>query len=101
MTSSIKLLLPAMGAMFLSACASPFLGSGANSQEIFDKNGQLAYLVSCKSAQWGACIARAGEICRDAGYSIMEQNNRWTSDGDTREMVFACKGKPSNAEGKP
>jgi hypothetical protein len=99
MTSSIKRLIGSIVAtLFLSACASVF--SSANSSQIFYKDGKIAYVASCKSANWGPCLERAGEICQGAGYTILEKNNRWMSDGDAKEMVFACNGTPASAEDK-
>jgi len=86
-------------ALVLSACASTF--STASSNEIFYKDGKVAYVASCRSANWGPCLEMAGEICKEAGYTTLEKSNRWTSNGDEKEMVFACNGKSTTVEIKP
>jgi hypothetical protein len=103
MEPSIKHLIVSLAALvFLTACASrgPIFSTAPASQ-IFYKDGKVAYVASCKGANWGSCLEKAGMICRNAGYTILEKNNQWAYGGDEKEMVFACNGKPDAIENRP
>lgn len=79
----------------LAGCALPskaFFNTAPT--EIFYKNGQPAYIASCKSATWGPCLEKAGSVCKDAGYTILEQDNQRSYGDSEKELIFACKGKP-------
>ena len=43
---------------------------------------------------WGPCLEKAGLICRNAGYTILEKTNTRNYGDDEKELVFACLGKP-------
>ena len=103
MTSSIKLLMVSVAAtVFLGACASPVsMFSNAPPSEIFYKDGRVAYVASCKSTNWGPCLEKAGTICRNAGYTILEKSNNRNYGEEEKELVFACNGKPDPVEDKP
>jgi hypothetical protein len=101
MASSIKLLMVSMAVtMFLTACASlgTIFSKAPPAREIFYKDGKVAYVASCKGANWGPCLETAGMTCRNAGYTILEKSNQWTNE---KEMVFACNGKPVAVANRP
>ncbi|MFA7270234.1 MAG: hypothetical protein WC073_12890 [Sterolibacterium sp.] len=105
MKTSIKLkpMLASLAAVaMLTACAanSAFFSFNRPS-EIYYKDGRLAYVASCKSANWGPCLEQAGVICKNAGYTILEKTNSRNYGEDEKEMVFACNGKPDAMGNKP
>ena len=102
MRLSIKLLLPSLAtAAVLAAGASPATYfSNTPPSEIYYKDGRVAYVASCKAVNWGPCLEKAGMICRNAGYTILEKTNTRNYGEDEKELVFACNGKPDDASSK-
>lgn len=85
--SSLSLLL-------LSACAGRISLIPSTPTEIYYKDGRTAYVAQCVAANWGACLEKAGAICKDAGYSILEKNSSRSYGDEEKELVFACNGAP-------
>ena len=54
-------------AMFLTACTK--------TQQIYAPDGRVAYALSCGGAalSWNSCLERAGEICKAAGYEVLDR----------------------------
>ena len=95
MPSSIKTYTILLGMAFLTACASPVkLFSSDTVTEIFYKDGSAAYVASCKTVNWGPCLERAGIVCRNVGYTVLEKNSQTSYGEPNKEIVFACNGKP-------
>ena len=87
-----------MATVFIAACSSlPF---NTRPTEIFYKDGKVAYVASCKATNWGPCLEKAGMICRNAGYTILEKSSPMTYVESEKELVFACNGKPDGIENK-
>lgn len=102
MTSSIKFIMVSLAAMpLLAACASPVSIFFNAPSEIFYKDGRTAYVASCKSTNWGPCLEKAGKVCKNAGYAILERSSNRNYGEEDKELVFACNGKPDATEKKP
>ena len=46
-------------------------------KEVYGPDGRKAYTLNCsddRSATWDHCYEKAGEICRESGYTIVEKN---------------------------
>lgn len=84
--------------VFLAACASSTSLFSAAPSEIFYKDGRVAYVAACKSTNWGPCLEKAGMICKNAGYAILEKSSNRAYGEEEKELVFACNGKPGAVE---
>jgi hypothetical protein len=72
-----------------------------SASEIYYKDGRIAYVASCKSANWGDCLKAAGSICKDAGYTILEKSDKTYSYNENKmEIVFSCNVKSNAVENK-
>lgn len=74
-------------------------------QQIYAPDGRVAYALSCGGAalSWNSCLERAGEICKAAGYDVIDRREapRFVANltptggmaGTTsdRSMVIACR----------
>ncbi|MBV5316903.1 MAG: hypothetical protein JZU50_03755 [Desulfobulbaceae bacterium] len=91
------------------------LGACATVQETYSPDGRKAYTLNCSGAGrgWDKCYAAAGELCKDAGYDIIDRSsedasfaaiggninrNSGSMGGSSvktneRSMVIACKRK--------
>ncbi len=99
MASSIKLpLLTLAATLLLTACTSASFKNTPT--EIFYKDGRVAYVASCKAANWGPCLEQAGTICRNAGYTVLEKTSQMSYGESEKELIFACNGKPDAVEQK-
>lgn len=96
MKFSIKPLLVSLASMtMLTACVTPVaFFTNTPPTEIFYKDGRVAYVASCKAVNWGPCLEKAGMVCKNAGYTILEKTNSRSYGDDEKELVFACLGKP-------
>ena len=93
----IKPLLVSLAAMaVLTACVTPAAYFSSSPSEIFYKDGRVAYVASCKAANWGPCLEKAGMVCKSAGYTVLEKNNTRNYGEDEKELIFACIGKPDD-----
>lgn len=92
----IKFLLVFLASMaMLTACVTPAaFFTNTPPTEIFYKDGRVAYVASCKAVNWGPCLEKAGMVCKNAGYTILEKTNTRNYGDDEKELVFACLGKP-------
>ena len=46
-------------------------------KEVYGPDGDKAFTLNCsddKGARWDHCYEKAGEICRERGYRILEKN---------------------------
>lgn len=97
--SSLKFLTVSLATLLaLSACAGRVSFLPSSPTEIYYKDGRTAYVANCVAANWGACLEKAGVICRDAGYTILEKNSSRNHGEEEKELVFSCNGKPASAE---
>jgi len=95
------ILLLSVAAM-TAACAAPaaFFSNSAPS-EIYYKDGRIAYVASCRAANWGPCLEKAGAVCKNAGYTILEKANSRSYGEDEKELVFACNGNAGESKPAP
>jgi hypothetical protein len=61
-------------------------GCGATSYEMYLQDGQKGHHVRCAAGSWGACFEKAGAICGEKGYDIVERG----SEAD-RRLLIRCK----------
>ena len=103
MRSSIKLQLTALSAFAMLAGCTPPSAYFFNSppSEIYYKDGRVAYVASCKAANWGPCLEKAGQVCKNLGYTVLEKTSSRSYGDDEKELVFACTARPEAGETKP
>jgi len=83
-----------MAILLVAACASPIRMSFSTAPtEIFYKDGRVAFIATCKSANWGPCLEQAGLICKAVGYTILQQDNQRSYGEMDKELVFSCNAK--------
>lgn len=77
---SLLLLIPATGCGGVSASAS----------KIYTSEGTAGYAVNCSGLKrnWGYCYIKAGEICKQRGYDVLEV----TGEAGTETAVQSSKG---------
>lgn len=63
-----RLMFIVSGAALLSACATV--------KETYSPDGRKAYTLNCSGTArgWDKCYAAAGELCKEAGYDILDRN---------------------------
>ena len=89
------LLVSLVSMAVLTGCVTPTaFFNNSRPTEIFFKDGRVAYVASCKAVNWGPCLEKAGMVCKNAGYTILEKTNTRNYGDDEKELVFACLGKP-------
>ena len=63
--------------LFFSLVALPLLAGCVTTKEVYGPDGGKAYTLNCsddRGATWDHCYEKAGEICRESGYTIVEKN---------------------------
>lgn len=102
-----NLLLIALAGVLLNACATV--------KETYSSDGRKAFTLNCSGTArgWDKCYAAAGDICKEAGYDILDRSSEDTSVAavggnvsssggsvsgssvktNERSMVIACKRK--------
>ncbi len=89
------LVVSLLGVALMSACASTGKFFSIDpAKEIYYKDGRVAYLASCHSVAWGPCLEKAGLVCRNAGYTVLEKSDQRSYGEENKELVFVCDGKP-------
>lgn len=75
-----KILLALLFSVILTGCAT--------STPIFDNEGKQALSIDCSKGNltWGDCYAKAGEVCKQSGYDILNKST------DESGGVFATNG---------
>lgn len=60
--------------VIISAILLVGCGSSASSSRIFTADGQRGYSINCSGIDrnWGTCYQKAGSICEELGYEILE-----------------------------
>jgi len=55
----------------------------ATASKTFTSDGKEGYVINCSGSalNWGMCYEKAGELCREKGYVVLEKS------GDTGAMV--------------
>lgn len=81
------------------------LGGCATSKEVYTADGRKGFSLNCSGAalNWGMCYEKAGEICGERGYEVLEKSgdkgamvsgNQFGMYGGTiinRSMIVQCK----------
>lgn len=101
MVASFKLLTILLIAAFVSGCATV--------RETYAADGRKAYTLNCSGTArgWDKCFSAAGDICKEAGYDVLDRNGEVASFAaiggssgsfggsavrtSERAMVVACK----------
>lgn len=65
-----------MNRLFLLSAAFIFVFGCATAKQIYTPDGELGYHVNCSgnALNWGMCFEKAGEVCGDRGYKIIERS---------------------------
>jgi hypothetical protein len=73
----------------------------ATQKSTYLPDGRRGYTVNCSGSalSWDACYAKAGSICKDAGYDVIRQDGDTGSVASplfggsviTRTLLIACK----------
>ena len=97
----MRLLSVLLAALFMVSCATV--------KETYSGDGKKAYTLNCSGTArgWDKCYAAAGEICKTAGYTVLEKSSEESgsltgvanSNGavvsghksNERSMVIVCK----------
>lgn len=104
-----------MHRLLITLFASTLLSSCATVKETYAPDGRKAYTLNCSGTArgWDKCYSAAGELCKDAGYEILDRNSEDAAFGSVsgsanrtnanvsgssvktneRSMVIACKNK--------
>ena len=75
----------------LSAAAS--LGACATNKDIYTDRGDRAYRLACRDSVaargWTNCYAAARDLCKEAGYEVLDHSDVINSGGG-RSIFIAC-----------
>ena len=63
--------------------SAALLGGCATARQTYTADGEQGYSINCSGSalNWGMCYEKAGEICGDKGYEVLEKS------GDQGAMV--------------
>ena len=72
---------------------SALLGACATVKETYAPDGRKAYSLNCSGTArgWDKCYSAAGELCKEAGYDILDRNSE--------DASFASVSSNANANG--
>ncbi len=84
-------------AMLLASCAT--------SKQVYTSSGKQGYTINCPGAAltWNSCFEKAGEICGEHGYDVLERSDQQGVSGAAtrngavlgstfyRSMIIQCK----------
>jgi len=101
--------------LLIAASITSMLCACATVKETYSPDGRKAYTLNCSGTArgWDKCYAAAGELCKEAGYDILDRSSEDTSIAavggsansyggsfggssvktNERAMVIACKQK--------
>lgn len=53
------------------------IGGCATSKQIYTADGQQGYSINCSGSalNWGMCYEKAGELCGENGYEVLEKSS--------------------------
>lgn len=59
----------------MAAALLPFLVACATVKDTYSADGRKAYTLNCSGTArgWDKCYAAAGEICKEAGYDVLDR----------------------------
>jgi hypothetical protein len=63
--------------LLIVVSVTTLLGACATVKETYSADGRKAYTLNCSGTArgWDKCYAAAGEICKDAGYDILDRSS--------------------------
>jgi hypothetical protein len=66
-----------MHRLLIILIVSALLSSCATVRETYAPDGRKAYSLNCSGTArgWDKCYSAAGELCRDAGYDILDRSS--------------------------
>ena len=113
--SKAKGKLMAIRNLLIAVSVTTLLGACATVKETYSSDGRKAYTLNCSGTArgWDKCYSAAGEICKAAGYEILDRSSEdmtisagggsFNGSGGSfgasstktneRSMVIACKSK--------
>ena len=74
---------------FFSLVTLILLAGCVTVKEVYGPDGRKAYTLNCsddRSATWDHCYEKAGEICRENGYTILEKNIDQSASGSAGSL---------------
>ncbi len=102
-----------LGCAGVAVVAASLLGGCAWASKTHGPDGKEAYALNCSglARSWATCLERAGDLCGERGYTVLERNgevvnmsvgsgyantsgasiNSFSGTGLGRSMVVACK----------
>lgn len=92
---------------FIALLVATAVSGCASVMESYSQDGRKAYALNCSGTArgWDKCFSKAGEICKEAGYDVLDRTGETTaqiggnrhgfygSQGSERSMVVACKAR--------
>jgi len=80
-----------LGLALLGGCSAYHGLIGPTASATFTADGRAGYSISCDGTRlsWESCTDKAGELCKDRGYDIIEKRD-WGYPV-SRTMLVACK----------
>ena len=69
--------LMAIRHLLIAVSVTAMLGACATVKETYSSDGRKAYTLNCSGTArgWDKCYSAAGEICKDAGYDILDRSS--------------------------
>jgi hypothetical protein len=67
-------------------CVAGSSGCASELTKTYTPDGRKGYIVHCGFMNWGSCIAKAGRVCGEEGYTDFEDARLRISGS----MLFAC-----------
>lgn len=91
--------------LFVFPVAMALLSGCASVTESYAPDGRKAYALNCSGTArgWDKCLSKAGELCKTAGYDVLDRSGETVSSfggnrsgfygaqSSERSMVIACK----------
>lgn|SRR5574341_2092475 len=63
--------------LLIAVSVSALVGGCATVKETYSSDGRKAYTLNCSGTArgWDKCYAAAGELCKEAGYDILDRSS--------------------------
>jgi hypothetical protein len=87
---------------FIAALVTALVSACATVKETYSPDGRKAFTLNCSGAArgWDKCYAAAGEICKEAGYDILDRSSEDMSVASIGGSVNSTGGSFSGFSGK-
>lgn len=88
-----------MQRLLITLFASALLCSCATVKETYAPDGRKAYSLNCSGLArgWDKCYSAAGEMCKDAGYDILDRSSEDASFASVSGSVNRTSGSVSGS----